>query len=325
MEFSREIELAGDIDTKKGKEKGNFKGPVGSFNSLVLKGVKEPALDRVSVEDDTIPRLSDLIEGLFSPSGDSDGTPSKLREFVEGQIRSMKKSEGKPTREAYLLGLKEISTRGRDVFIAIRKLKRDKIDPVEAENLLRRAFFYIIVQGLYMVEITSKWSDPVVNTWDPLRIERQHMIKSSVQRLFNVTDRMIDLRRSSIRRWEAYNVNLRKRRNFRSLSMMETKMSREVLSGLPGGSWDILVSFRSSPGSENITFTPYLSLPRGGWALESPSSMREGSNLVLKEIRIGPGERRDIEFKIRAPSNPGVGERARIYLHLEDMDLEVEE
>lgn len=325
-EFSKMIAIShsGPRDDNTGK---GLKGISGSLQQLLKKGVKDPT-EPGSGEDknDPLHGLMSKIEKavIAGPEGETFDDQS-LKGFVEDLIKNMKGSDKELSGSSYLRVLKYLSGSGIDSLERLKKASDSEIELEKAESALVRFLFHLLIFELVKVEIASNWSHPVINAWDDLRIERQKMIKYSIQLVFGTVDRIFDLRRAGKARYRNYISNLNKRRVCNSLSRMDIKMPQEGFSGFPGEIWNTQITMRLPEGSPEISIDPFLSLPKGGWSLESPSSMRQGDALALKKLKIGGGERRDLELRVRSPQNPRAGARAKLYLHSDDLELEAEE
>ncbi len=303
-------------------------GYIGSLASHLIKGEKDPSLIVHSKDGkDPVVNISLLLKELTGHDGiGSMGEPDKaLRSLVERTIKTMKGRKKMVDRSLVLYVFREISKRGRGSLGSLGKMASLRsIDSEKVSIELRKVLFYLLAYSLVRVEIVSRWSDPVVSTWDDLKIVRQRSIKGSVQSTFDTVSMITDIYRAAEQRWKAYQHNVGSRKKMRGMYMLEVSRSKEALSGMAGDVWDILLTIKAPLKCPSIEFIPHLSLPRGGWSLESPRSIREGDVLVLGEERMKGGERRDIELKIRSPASPSGGERAYLYLFPHDIEMEEE-
>lgn len=289
---------------------------------------KEPAL-RIHSSDgkDPVPNLSIVLKEIFSGYGTSSGSdPSRsLRELTEHMMMGLKGRNNSFERGVSGKTLMEIAKRAEEALKSLSGLLgQEEVDMEEADRVLRKACFYLISIQIVRAELFSRWSDPVVNAWNQLRIERQRAIKGSIQAVGDVVTAIIDIHQASIRRWNAYEKNLGSRIMMAALDDLEIDIGEGGFSGVSGEIWDCNVRISSREGSPVMDIVPIISLPRGGWTLEEPLSSREDGNLVMDTIRIGKGERIDLLLRVRSPlSSPG-GSDALVYLYPEGIKLEEE-
>lgn len=291
------------------KDKGPISGPYLSHWSI-----DKQKLDPIA----NVAGSKDLVPSLFSHLNDildGDKGTVELKKMIEGIIKDLRSSKLRSSstsiRSAKLVCMKELRR-------TVRSLTKGSI----RRETLRDLFFNLIISYLLRIESLVSWDHDMVTAWDLLRVERTRSLKSEINSLLDLLEKLNDLHRRVSSRLTSYRNNMEVRRSMASLIGASISNGSTMPEGIPGTGWRSRLIIENLSISEKTLPRVYMKLPGPGWNILGSISSRDGDVFEVQPDHTDSGL--ELELIINSPVTAGNASEAFVYLSPSRSDLEVE-
>ncbi|MGA1847795.1 MAG: hypothetical protein ACMUHB_00515, partial [Thermoplasmatota archaeon] len=296
---------------------GNPKGHPGDglmgtlFKRSLSGSLLEDPRKRVKGEtNDPVPILHNHIVSLLGLEDIGDGP----KDYLEHLVREMRSTTPTDLDHA------------RWVHHGLLSYANRMLDDITGEgdrsNELVFLLLALVLSHLVRIEIFSGWSDPAVNPWDELRIDRQRSLKGEIGSMLDLVASLNRIHRTLLQRIEGYRSNMRTRTEVSRSAKSRLSSATTPPSGDFGDDWRGSIRIDMGKTSAGTVLLPSIMLPGPSWSLVSPASKREGNIHTLEPARCREDGILVIETTVSSPTDPGT--EPVMLLHLSPMDTRLE-
>ncbi|MCU0799129.1 MAG: hypothetical protein MUC62_05600 [Candidatus Thermoplasmatota archaeon] len=275
------------------------------------------------IEDISIREVQSILTSLFSGSredGNITYLTDQLRPALERSVSGLRTSGARPRRPMTVKALRTISKRSASSLQLLMNAKESGLIRQGAVDLLMS----MLLERLVRLETLTAWDDPVVNTWDELRSERQRMVKHGISGLLEVATKLAELERSALTRFNACMRNMTRRWSVASMGWLKGVPGSLTMSGTGGSIWERKLVLQVETGCSTIEIKAYLHLPGRSWQLLSPRSERRGELLDLGSYRTDGQRPLELGLEVQPPRSPPSEVKGLLYLIPEHFEMEEE-
>ncbi len=289
-------------------------GLVGTLVKRSLSGslLDDPRKRAKGETNDPVPILHNHIISLLGLEDTGDGS----KDYLEHLVREMRS----PTQ----IDLDH----ARWVHLGLLSHAKSMLDDITGEGDRSSELVYLllalVLAHLVRIEIFSSWSDPAVNPWDELRIERQRSLKGEIGSMLDLVASLNRMHRTLLQRIEGYRKNMRTRTEVSRSAKGRISSSTRPPSGDFGDEWRGSIRIDLGKTSAGSLLVPTIMLPGPSWNLVSPASTREGNIYTLEPARCREDGILIIETTVSSPPDPGADPELLLHLSPIDTRLEVE-
>ncbi len=275
------------------------------------------------VYDDELKGMRSILASLFSKSRDDMTAPyitEALRALLERSVSGLRTSGARPGRREVVKALRMISERCSSSL----QILNDAKDSAPIRQAAVDLIISLVLERLVKLEVLTAWDDPAVNAWEDLRAERQRMVKHGISGLLEVPNRLSELERTALNRFDACMRNMVRRWTVASMRGLKGVPGSLTMSGTGGTTWERKLHLELEPGSPPLDIRAYLHLPGRSWQLISPRSERRGELLDMGTFRADGQTPLETVLKVQPPRSPPSEVKGLLYLIPDHFAMEEE-